>query len=390
MADPSLLDTNRAPSMNSDKEGHTQTAKPGADAQLLGLIFAVLLVDTDGIVAEANPSAEDMLGLSAKRMIGKAFSDILSIHDDRISEGLQNNDTRMIARGLELSTRRGDVRANITSSPIAKHPGWRVITISYAGQDRDPNDDQTPLRAPAVLAHEVKNPLSAIRGASQLLDRRLGEKDKSLTSMIAREADRIAELIDRMQQLGSSPEMDMGPCNLHEAIRGAMATVRAARSDNVQLTEEFDPSLPDIRANRGALEQVLINLISNACDASGDLAEPVVTVRTRYVSGMRFSAIDSGKRTHLPVEIKVCDHGPGIDSALKDHIFEPFVSGKSSGQGLGLALVRKLVKDMGGRIGHDRDREAQTTNFRVNLAVAKGTTASDEADSNTSGPSHAR
>ncbi|WP_432200431.1 two-component system sensor histidine kinase NtrB [Erythrobacter sp. W53] len=348
-----------------------QVAAPDADAQLAGLIFAMVLVDEKGNLAEVNHAAEDLLGSSAHRLIGRKLGDVIEIPDPRVRENLTKSDARLIARSIDIRAGGQDAVVNLTSSPISTHEGWRVITFSDVGQDSDPNEDETQLRAPAVLAHEIKNPLSAIRGASQLLARRVKEKDKALTDMITGETDRIAELIDRMQQLGSKPVAKTGSCNLHQSIRNAMSTVRAARPESVPLVEEFDPSLPPVEADQGGLEQVLINLITNASDACAEVEEPQVTVKTRYVSGMRFSALRLGKSTHLPIEIAISDNGPGVPADLRDHLFEPFVSGKTNGQGLGLALVRKLVRDMGGRISHDRDARAGTTNFRVNLPVAE-------------------
>ena len=347
------------------------TAAPDAMAQMSALIFATVLIDENGLIAHVNPAAEGLLERSAHKLVGKDIRDVMQIADQRVRESLSMQDMPMIARGIDIHVRSGDLTANITSSPIPTHPGWRILTISDAKQDTDPNEEQTELRAPAVLAHEIKNPLSAIRGASQLLERRVSKKDKSLTDMIRTETDRIAELIDRMQQLGSKDSADTEPCNLHEAIRNAMATVRAARPEGAELVEEFDPSLPSVVANKAGLEQVLINLLTNASDACCKVDDAAISVRTRYISGMRFSAWAFGKATQLPIEIKVSDPGPGIPSDLRDHIFEPFVTGKSHGQGLGLALVRKLVRDMGGRIAHDRDAKRGLTNFRINLAVAE-------------------
>lgn len=345
---------------------------PNAAAQIAGLIFAVLLIDAEGIIVEANAAAEDMLDSSAQRLIGKRLTDVVDIADQRVRSSLERSDVQMIARGVSFATKYRDRRINLTSSPLHNHPGWRVLTLSDVGQGdtRAADDERMELRAPAVLAHEIKNPLSAIRGASQLLSRRVEGKDKPLARMILGEVDRIAELIDRMQQLGSKPVSVVGDCNLHEAIRNAMATVRAGRTGNCELIEEFDPSLPPVAADQAALEQVLINLIANACDASAKLDAPQVTVRTRFVSGLVFSAIRLGKATRLPIEITVTDAGGGIDEAIRDHVFEPFVSSKPQGQGLGLALVRKLVRDMGGRIGHERDERKGLTHFRINLPVA--------------------
>ena len=347
-------------------------AAPDAAAQLAGLIFAALLVDDGGRIAAANPAAEEMLGRSAPRLLGEGVTSAVEIDNNRVRDGLANGDVRLVARGVYLCSLQGRRRINLTCSPLATHPGWRVVTLSDAGQvDGETEEDtKSELRAPAILAHEIKNPLSAIRGASQLLARRVSERDKPLAKMIGGEVDRIAQLIDRMQQLGSRPVPVIGSCNLHEAIRNAMATVRAGRSDAVDMIEEFDPSLPPVAADQGALEQVLINLIANAADACADSDDCRVQVRTRYASGLSLSAIRFGKATRLPIEITVVDSGAGIDPDLRDHIFEPFVSSKPHGQGLGLALVRKLVRDMGGRIVHERDERAGQTIFRINLPLA--------------------
>lgn len=346
---------------------------PDPGVQIAGMIFAVLLLDASDRIREANSAAEEMLGRSSSRLVGLPLLDAIGIEDLRMRTGLASGESRIIARGITIRTALGDRRVNFTSSPMATHPGWRVVTLSDAGQPENSDDEErVELRAPAVLAHEIKNPLAAIRGASQLLERRVEGRERPLARMISAEVDRIAQLIDRMQQLGAKPVEVTGPCNLHEAIRNAMATVRAARSDNCELVEEFDPSLPPVAAEQGALEQVLINLIANACDASSGIDDPQVIVRTRYVSGLVFSAIRLGKATRLPIEITVTDAGQGIDPSLRDHVFEPFVSSKPHGQGLGLALVRKLLRDMGGRISHERDERAGLTHFRINLPVAAG------------------
>ncbi len=345
---------------------------PDAAAQLAGLIFAVLLLDERSVIAEANPAAEDMLDRSALRLIDESLFDVVGIADARVAESLRQTDTQMIARGLIIGTPQRERRINLTSSPMHGHPGWRVVTLADVGQSdaNDEDSERAELRAPAVLAHEIKNPLSAIRGASQLLARRIDPADMPLAQMILSEVDRIAQLIDRMQQLGSKPNLTTGPCNLHEAIRKAMATVRAGRQDQAELVEAFDPSLPPVEADQGALEQVLINLLANACDACAGIEGAQVTVRTRFASGLVFNAIRLGKPTRLPIEITVTDPGPGIASELIDHVFEPFVTSKPHGQGLGLALVRKLLRDMGGRISHERDTRAGLTHFRINLPVA--------------------
>ena len=348
------------------------SASPDATAQIAGLIFGVLLIDENLAIVEANPAAEDLLGRSAARLREARLFEVCGPRDQRVAAGLRDSEGQFIARGVTLESGGRELLVNLTASPIATHPGWRVVTLSQAG-DRNfgiaENDGETG--APAILAHEIKNPLAAIRGASQLLARRSEPQNRSLAELIGSEVDRIARLIDRMQQLGRQSPEPTSAVNLHEAIRNAMASVRAGRPDGPLLVEEFDPSLPPVDAHGDMLEQVLINLLANACDATGAGEEARVEIRTRFVSGLVIRAIALGRSIKLPIEITVTDNGPGIPADLRERIFQPFVSSKPHGQGLGLALVKKLVSDMGGRIVHLRDDRNGLTHFRINLAVAE-------------------
>lgn len=346
---------------------------PDADAQIAGLVFSLLLVDQETRVVQANHAAENMLGRSAKRMIGQPLLEVIGPLDPRVEARLLTPDAALVARDIGVVAADAEFRVNLTVSPLGSHPGWRVVTLSQIGHDEAGSDDElgSSLGAPSVLAHEIKNPLAAIRGAGQLVARKLPHGDKKLARMITDEVDRIARLIDRMQQLGARTPEEATACNPHEAIRSAIATVRAAGSNDIEFAEEFDPSLPPVLVNRDALEQVLINLISNARDAASQVTEGKITVQTRFVSGLAFSAIRFGRAVRLPIEITVSDNGDGIDPAMRDHVFEPFVSSKQSGQGLGLALVRKLVRDMNGSISHERNTREGITFFRLHLPVAR-------------------
>ncbi|WFL77086.1 ATP-binding protein [Altererythrobacter arenosus] len=346
--------------------------RPDPASQIGGLIFAVLLVDPDLRIAESNHAAENLIGHSSSRLAGRPLGEVLELLDERVLDRLSEPDAAIVARDIMLRVAGQERRVNVTVSPLSAHPGWRVITLSDAGRgdEGQEKEQDIALGAPSILAHEIKNPLSAIRGAGQLVERKLGPEDRALARMITDEVDRIARLIDRMQALGSTTPEPVAPCNPHEAIRAAIATVRAAGKENVEIREEFDPSLPPVLASRDALEQVLINLISNARDAALDGAEPRIVVSTRFVSGHVFRAIRLGQSVQLPVEITITDNGPGVEPSLRDHIFEPFVTSKKSGQGLGLALVRKLVRDMAGRISHQRDSREGLTHFRIHLPLA--------------------
>lgn len=346
---------------------------PEAAEQIAGLTFAVLLLDGSLSIHEANQAAEDLLGTSARRLTGQPLQDLIQFDDEGILGRIAADDARLTARGVGIRLGERDLPVNLTVSTLTSHPGWRVLTLSDAGQgERLASEDRAaPLRGPAILAHEIKNPLSAIRGAAQLLSRKVGEGERALTALIADEVDRIAKLIDRMQRLGREQPEPVGPLNLHSAIHRACDTVFAGGEDGIALREEFDPSLPPVLANEGALVQVLVNLVANARDACSGTATPEITIRTRFVSGLVLNVIRLGRPVKLPIEVQVSDNGPGVDPALADHIFEPFVTSKANGQGLGLALVRKLVRDMDGRITHERDESAGLTHFRIHLPMAR-------------------
>ena len=355
-----------------------QQATPDPRTQIAALVFGMLLIDGEGRVLEANQSAENLLGIGEARMRERPFTQIAPISDDRVRARLADPEAGLTARGLMLGE--GDTArvVNLTISPLPGPGGHRVVTLSDVGQpDMEREDAPDAIAAPAVLAHEIKNPLSAIRGAGQLIARKLPNADRPLAKLVTDEVDRIARMIDRMQALGSSRSEPLTPVNLHEVIRTALGVVRSVEgAGEVEFVEEFDPSLPPVLASSDALQQVLINLLGNARDACMGEEAPQVTIRTRYVTGLVMSVFGRGKTlgrsVALPIEISVSDNGPGIDPALAPRIFEPFVTSKRGGQGLGLPLVRKLVRDMDGRIAHERDRKAGVTRFRIHLAEAKG------------------
>ncbi|WP_246844921.1 ATP-binding protein [Altererythrobacter sp. TH136] len=350
-----------------------QGGDPGPAVQIAGLGFALLLLDPDLRITEANPATEEMLGRSAHRLVGQPLFEVVSIDDLRVTAHSREDAAPLVARGVTIRTGAVERRVNLTMSPLPTHSGWRVVTLSDAGQDEmaEPGRKPAGLTAPAVLAHEIKNPLAAIRGAGQLIARKLDPKDRPLADLIGTEVTRIASLIDRMQRIGARGAEPNAALNLHEAVRNAIATVRGAGLGSVELIEEFDPSLPPVLANQGALEQVVINLLANARDACAGIDSARIVVRTRYVSGLIFNAIRPGRSVRLPIELTITDNGPGVPPELRDHVFEPFVSSKKGGQGLGLALVHRLVRDMEGRVAHERDGKAGLTHFRVHLPVSR-------------------
>jgi two-component system nitrogen regulation sensor histidine kinase GlnL len=354
----------------------------GPDAQrlLASLPLAVVLLGPGQKISSANPAAEQFFGQSLRRLSGRKLLDVLSFDEPRMRERLADSEAPVSARDIGVTvTGQGARRLDVTITPIVDEAGWQLVTLHDTSNTESMGEDvnageNSVLRAPEILAHEIKNPLAGIRGAAQLLGRKLGEGDRALTTLIADEVDRIAKLIDQMQSLSRRTTEPVEPCNLHEAVRRARAVLDVAGKgktrSHVRIEEEFDPSLPPVLGSADGLVQVLINLLSNAAEACRDGAKPRIIVRTRFASGLQLHSTGAGKPVRLPIELRVSDNGPGVDPAMREHIFEPFVTTKKTGQGLGLALVRKLVRDMNGRISHERDEVAGLTHFRVHLALA--------------------
>ncbi len=349
---------------------------PDAQRQLASLPHAVVLLAPGQRIASVNPAAEQFLGQSLRRLNGRTISEALRFDEARLAERLSDSDAPVSARDVAVHVAGiGARRIDVTVAPVVDFPGWQVMAMHEAGGVEGLGSDSGAagggiLRAPEILAHEIKNPLAGIRGAAQLLDRKVSGTDRALTRLIADEVDRVAKLIDEMQTLSRRTGAELSPCNLHEAIRRASSVLETAAGPRIRIEEEFDPSLPPVLGNADALVQVLINLLANARDACERVEKPRIVVKTRFASGLKLRATPNGDPVRLPIELRVSDNGPGVEPVMRDHIFDPFVTSKKTGQGLGLALVRKLVREMNGRIGYDRDDAGGWTHFRVHLPMA--------------------
>lgn len=361
--------------------GPADWKRPDSARLIASLPLACLLVAPDVTIASVNAAAEQLTGQGARRLVGRTLSSVLAFGEPLIMQRLAEGDAQLFARGAQVSVNGQPMRRfDVMTAPVIHFPGWQLLVLHEPlgvealtgdGAGAGGGGDHV-VRAPEILAHEIKNPLAGIRGAAQLLERTVPVKERALTDLITSEVDRIAKLIDQMQTLSRRSTDPMRPCNLHEALRRAQAVISAASAQAVSIEEEFDPSLPQVLCNPDSLVQVMLNLLANAREASAAVKEPRVRVRTRFASGIALHRGPGNSPLRLPIEVRVSDNGPGIDPSLANHIFEPFVTSKKLGQGLGLALVQKLVREMDGRITHDREEPGGWTHFRVHLPVAKG------------------
>ena len=346
------------------------TEGPAFADVVASLPVAVVVVDPEERIAFANAEAETLLNRSEKLMRGQALASVLTPPADiaRAERGFAAYDTELVtAHG-------GRPRVDYVVAQVGDHVGWWAITLHDAAAGRrlgQTSDRASAARAAvgaaAMLAHEIKNPLSGIRGAAQLLGRAQAEGAGELTDLIVTEVDRIAQLIDRMQDFTDTRPLAVTAENIYPLLGHARRVALAGFAADVRIEERFDPSLPSAMVDRDAVLQVLLNLMKNAAEAMRSQPDPRITLTTAYRHGMAVSAAPGRPRLKLPIEICVTDSGPGAPEDIADHLFDPFVSGKPEGKGLGLALVDKLVRDMGGIVQYAREGSPLVTVFRILL-----------------------
>ena len=347
-----------------------------AGALLNALADPLLEVARDTAIGFANLAAEQFFAASAASLCRGGLHDVLPADSPLFAliEQVFAGGNGVCEYGVTLETPRiGSHLVDLHVAPIAEKPGSVLVTLR--ARARAQAIDQLLLHRgaarsvtgmAALLAHEVKNPLSGIRGAAQLLERSVGAEDRGLTRLIREESDRICALVDRLEVFDDAFPAQREAVNIHQVLTHVRRIAENGFARRARITERYDPSLPPVHGNRDQLIQVFLNLIKNAAEAApANNAEIVLS--TAYRHGVRMAQPGGDTRVQLPIAVTVQDNGGGIPEDLRANLFDPFVTTKTGGSGLGLALVAKIIGDHGGVVEYDS--APRRTAFRVLLPI---------------------
>jgi len=341
---------------------------PGEFSRLVeALPDAVLAADDAGIIVFANQSAEVFFSQSVKMLCGKNIRDFLGAASPALAVF-----TQLVQTGRAVTLRDVDVAGRNADSFYAAPAGdgLYVLTLHYSPVPVK-NEWVSRVRQalkPAqhiarVLAHEIKNPLSGIRGAAQLLSKsELKDDDRELATLIDAEAQRILRLVEKVNIFDDAAQLKHAPVNLHEVLAHVEKLGRPGFAKHVEFVHDFDPSLPDVLAQRDHLVQAVVNLVKNASEALADGGR--ITLRTRYDNKAGFHP---ETRVRVPICLEIEDNGPGIPATIQARMFEPYQTTKAGGDGLGLSIVSKIIDDHGGVV--DIASQPGRTIFRLNFPM---------------------
>jgi two-component system nitrogen regulation sensor histidine kinase GlnL len=358
-----------------------QKTRPSGAASVTGeailnvLPLPVLLVGADNRVVEANAAAESFFDMSRPMLARHTLVDLLpfgspiiALVDEARRRGGSMNEYRVDIGNPRIGSER---IVDVFVAPASGHDAQIVLML----QERtiaEKIDRQLTHRGAArsisalgsMLAHEIKNPLSGIRGAAQLLETSVTDADRGLTRLICEETDRIVKLVDRFEDFADGRPLEREPVNIHSVLEHVKRLASSGFARHIRLEETYDPSLPPVFGNRDQLIQVFLNLVKNAAEAIGaDALDGEIELTTAFRPGVRITVPGNPHRVSLPLEFCVRDNGPGVPDDIVRHLFDPFVTTKPSGSGLGLAMVAKIVGDHGGVV--ECDSLPRRTAFRV-------------------------
>jgi two-component system nitrogen regulation sensor histidine kinase GlnL len=349
------------------------------DLLLSALPHPILVLAEDDRVLYANAAAESFFSLSQGMLKRQTLPDIIAFSSPlgALVGQARRTGATVNEYAIEVGLPRSGTHklVDVFAGAIPELPGLIVLMLQQRSMAQMIERQLTHRAAArsvsglaAVMAHEIKNPLSGIRGAAQLLEPGLKEEDRALAQLICTETDRIRNLVDRMEVFGDERPLGTEPVNIHQVLDHVKRLAETGFLGDARISVEFDPSLPPVPGNRDKLIQAFLNLVKNAAEAIAEGREGGrIVLRTAFRPGMRLGLPGTGARVSLPLMIEVEDNGPGVADALKPHLFDPFVTTKRSGTGLGLALVAKIIGDHGGVI--ECESVPKHTVFRVLLPL---------------------
>ena len=335
----------------------------------------ILAIAADGRIADANTAAEAFFETGRATLTRQKLSDLLPFGSPLLAlvsfvrdHGATVNEYRVDIGSVKFSS---DRIVDIHAAPLPNNSAGVFIMLKER-TIADKMDRQLTHRGAArsvsalasMLAHEIKNPLSGIRGAAQLLETAVPDNDRVLTRLICDETDRIVKLVDRMEAFSDERPIERDSINIHAVLDHVKRLGQAGFARHIRFVENYDPSLPPVYANKDQMIQVFLNLVKNAAEAIGDDAiDGEIELSTAFRHGVRLKTRTSSAPVSLPLEICVRDNGPGVPPDIVENLFDPFVTNKSNGTGLGLALVAKIIGDHGGIV--ECESLSRRTVFRV-------------------------
>ena len=363
-----------------DNENAASTVSP--ENIINSISDGILTIDGDDNITFANIAAEQLLGSSLPILKRKNLKDIVLEDSPLMALVSQARKKRAVITEYDVAIGNpviGEHKLDIHVSGLisdgsASDDTCLLIQMQRRSIAHKINQQQTHRNAArsvsgmaAMIAHEIKNPLSGIKGSAQILAQDVNEDDRPLTDLICEEVDRICSLVDRMEIFTDERSFDKKELNIHQILEHVKTLAENGFGKNVRFNENYDPSLPDTLGDKGALIQVFLNLVKNACEAAAE-ENPQVTLTTSFKQGVRIAASGTGEILHLPLEICVIDNGQGIPDEIRENIFDPFITTKKDGSGLGLALASKIIGDHGGIL--ECDSANGKTVFRILLPAA--------------------